>query len=416
MSPGMLSAQTPPAWHVEAAVPATTLADSIGVNVHLSYPSYAAQAALFRAKLAESGIRHIRTGAFLADPETDIARIRAFDRDGIRSNLIVDIHTSDPVLKHYLNAAPAVESVEGPNEYDHSGDPEWVPHLRAFQQRLSASARAAHVPVIGPAVTSVEASQQLSDLSGVADYGNMHNYFAGYNPGTAGWGRLHHGARYGSLRYNLAAARINSAQHPILSTETGYCTLPATKNAVLPGIAARYIPRLYLEQWIQHVPRTYLYEFIDEGRAGCDGHLGLLTHTFGEKPGFAAVRSLMRDLGGSRMERQMPERLGFLLAGGSPSVHHLLVEKSGSALQLMVWNETPSWEPNNGTGRPIMIKPQMLHLALAPGWRVVAVRNFTDQGTIAGEQASSSERMSTFSVADRVTVIDIQSNKRRGSH
>lgn len=403
------AAQTP-VWSIESAVPAATLADSIGVNVHLSYASYTAHAGLFRAKLLDSGIRHLRTGLFRANPDADLARITALSRDGIRTDVIIDIHASDSLLQRYLSAAPAVESVEGPNEYDLSHDPEWAPHLQAFQQRLSTQARAAHIPVIGPAVTSVEASQQLGDLSGVADYGNMHNYFAGYNPGTVGWGRGRHGARYGSLAYNLASARINSAQHPILSTETGYCTLPTTKNAVSPGIAARYIPRLYLEQWIEHVPRTYLYEFMDEGKGGCDGHLGLLTRDLGEKPGFAAVRSLTRDLGGSRMARLLPEHLSFLLSGGSPSIHHLLVEKDRNALQLMVWNETPSWEPSRGTGRPILITPQMLHLTLQSGWRVAAVRNFTDLGTITGERASIADRVSTFPVADRVTIIDIRRN------
>src|SRR5438105_4471612 len=30
----------------------------------------------------------------------------------------------------------AVDAVEGPNEYDHAGDPNWVANLRAYQQQL----------------------------------------------------------------------------------------------------------------------------------------------------------------------------------------------------------------------------------------------------------------------------------------
>jgi hypothetical protein len=400
---------SPSAWIFDTALPAAKLTDSIGINVHLSYDAYTAHPAQLRSRLLEAGIRHIRTGAFLPAPNDDIERIAALGRDGIRTDLIVDIHTPEDVLQRYLNLAPAVEVVEGPNEYNNSGDSQWVTHVRAFQERLYSEAHAHHLPVVGPSVTSVEAFQQLGDLHYAMDYGNTHNYFAGYNPGTIGWGGGFQGSLYGSLGYNLAAARITAAQRPIYSTETGYCTLPATKNAVSPDIAARYIPRLYLEQWLQHVPRTYVYELIDEGNPGCDSRLGLLTHDFEAKPAFSALRSLTRDLGTTR-SAQAPGRLAYRISGVSPSVHHLLVEKRRNELQLLVWNETPSWDINNGTGQPIAVHAQALHLDLESGWKITGVRNFTDRGELEGQQAFIAGRVGTFNVTDRVTVVDIHKN------
>ena len=54
---------------------------------------------------------------------------------------------------------------------------------------------------------------------------------------------------------------------PIVFTESGYHNA-INENTDQPGVsettAAKYIPRLFLEDFSRAVPRTYLYELMDE--------------------------------------------------------------------------------------------------------------------------------------------------------
>jgi hypothetical protein len=58
--------------------------------------------------------------------------------------------------------------------------------------------------------------------SGAREYGNMHDYFSGHNPGSPGWGGQDQFGVYGSLAYFIAIAQQTTGQAPMWSTETGY--------------------------------------------------------------------------------------------------------------------------------------------------------------------------------------------------
>src|SRR5207253_1111720 len=140
--------------------------------------------------------------------------------------------------------------------------------LRVFQRTLWNSAKSlAHpLPVIGPSLTSEAAYANLGDLSAFEDAGNMHDYTGGRNPETAGWGaRALFVGDYGSIPYNLRVSARASRDRPIIATETGYADDLQDKQGIPDLIAGRYAPRSILEHLRLGVPRTFLYELVDEG-------------------------------------------------------------------------------------------------------------------------------------------------------
>lgn len=394
-------------WTEETAVSSNAVADSVGVNVHLNYASYTASYPEFKRLLLQSGIKHVRNSLNFENPQPGIDLVRDLGAHGIKFDQVFDSRSSAPQLQSWIaQLKPQLELVEGANEYDLSHQADWVEHVITYQQRLYSVAHHLGVQVIGPSMTSTQAYEQVGDIHQFMDFGNMHNYFAGYNPGTVGWGGAYKGSLYGSLAYNMRAAQTVSGSLPIMSTETGYCTLAGVRNGVTPEIAARYLPRLYLEQWLAHVPRTYVYEFIDEGHPGCDSHLGLVTSALQPKPGYVAVRSLLHDLDSSPSSGG-GARVGLRFTGDMEHIHHVLVQKNAHQLQLLIWNETPSWNTNDGTGQPIAVAPRNIRIALEAPWKTDHTKNFADSGEFEDIRPLSNVSETTLPIADRVTVVDL---------
>lgn len=52
---------------------------------------------------------------------------------------------------------------------------------------------------------------------------------------------------------------------PVIATETGYCNDLTAADSVPEDVAARYMPRVFLEQWLYGIKRTYIYELVDVG-------------------------------------------------------------------------------------------------------------------------------------------------------
>ena len=188
---------------------------------------------------------------------------------GIHSTLIFDPRDSSPTSAVPLIkelGAGVVEAAQGPNEYDLSGDSNWVNTLRTYQQQLYQSIKAdsatSSLQVFGPTLTSSSAFNSVGDLSNFIDYGAMSNYYSGRNPGTSGWGDN----GYGSLAANVELVHTYSSWKPIISTEAGYHNTVDTTDGhrgVPEDVAGKYIPRMCLEQFNYGIPRTFIYEFIN---------------------------------------------------------------------------------------------------------------------------------------------------------
>ena len=237
----------------------------------------------------------------------------------------------------------AVDAVEGPNEFDMRGRPNWAAELREYQQRLYGAINAdpslAALPVIGPSIVHRDHQEALGDISGMLDYGNIHSYPYGEPPES-------------NLSTQLGRAAANSGARPVIATETGYHTalnwdgehLPVSEDAM-----ATYIPRLFLDYFSRGIPRTFSYELVDEkpdpAHAVRESNFGLLRNDWSPKPAFVALRntiSILADPGPAFA----PESLDYSVGGSRAELHQVPLQKRDGSFYLALWRATSVWDPS----------------------------------------------------------------------
>jgi hypothetical protein len=388
---------------------ADSFVDSIGINTHLDDSStpYEQLYSTFAPLLKSSGIRHLRDGLLDTTWQTYYANLNQLGLAGIHATLITSIGQTAALLQSYPARIPnSFEAYEGPNEYDNSGDPNWASKLQAFMPMLytavKSNASTSHFPVIGPSLISVSDEATLGNLSSSMDYGNIHDYFAGFNPGTPGWGSGGFGSDYGSILYNIGAEEQVSGTKPIIATETGYCTLPNTVGAVSTTIQGRYVPRLFMEQFNAGIARTFEYEFADDG-ASYFGSCGLTTSTFTPRPAYYALSSiihLLSDPGPSFTT--VP--LVYTLTGQTANVHHLLLQSRNGAYWLALWIETESWNPNTETAITVPTQAVTVSLPITPLFATLSTLD--DTGTMTTAHLTPSA-MVNLNLTDRVSILSL---------
>jgi hypothetical protein len=221
-----------------------------------------------------------------------------------------------------------IESFEGPNELDISGETDWYSVDQAYQSEVFDSAKSmknsSSIAIIGPSLAFASKSAQLGDLSSRMNEGNLHPYPAGKMPSVV-------------FPDQINLEKIVCDGEPIVITETGYHNA-INEHHDQPGVseaaAAKYIPRLFLEDFVQGVPRTYLYEFLDEapnpGLTNAQLHWGLIRADGSEKPAFSALKNLIQELNDSS-EPAGVQPLSWTLNPMDSQIHHLLLEKSNGS-------------------------------------------------------------------------------------
>jgi hypothetical protein len=320
--------------------PAAAFADSVGVNVHLTYYDTAYDRIdAWLPRLRELGVRHVRDGLVLEN-ERYVADVQRLGRAGLRANLIAEIGRP-PEASAALAAGPlrgAVRSIEAPNEPDVFLGPDWEPRLRGFLPQLQAAVDAAGLgglPLLAPSLVQPPNRERLAGLRATWDAENVHPYPGGRAPHT---------------NVTEAIGRWRVAGREIWATETGYHNaVPAQGPGVQPGVpedvSAAYLPRLLLEYFGAGVRRTYLYELLDEkpdpALADAEQHFGLLRNDLTPKPAFLAVRNLLR------LVRETPgagERRPVRTDGGPADLQRLVLEREDGSRLLLLWRRTEVWD------------------------------------------------------------------------
>lgn len=339
------------AFSPEMARSAYDFVNSIGVNTHLNYFDRAyGNFPLVKRELQSIGIRHLRDGVHLQNSDYNQAvygRWAELGKLGIRFDAGIDPRSnlgplSASMLEHVNDlAGGSIESFEGPNELDISSMPDWISVDRSYQAEIYRAVKATKAPasieVIGPSMASASNSARVGDISEFMDYGNLHPYPAAKMPSII-------------FPSQLVMAREISGNKAIVITETGYHNAMNDHHdqpAVSEEAAAKYIPRLFLEDFAHGIVRTYLYEFLDElpnpGLSDLQLHWGLVRSDGSEKPAFTAMKNLISELS-DVSEVRNPRTLNYSLSGANDQLHHLLLEKSDGQFFLILWQEIPSFD------------------------------------------------------------------------
>jgi hypothetical protein len=365
-----------------AAAPkrASSFIDSVGVNIHMSYLDTAYNNwQQVRTKLVELGVKHVRDGACVGCAEQR-ERLLALHDAGIGVNYIMREPGSPDSIESLVDmlAGPmraTVDSVEGPNEYDHNSDPRWAAILRAYQRRLydlvKGSASLRGVPVIGPSLISSQSYATLGDIARWVDVANIHPYAGGQIP-------------MANLLANQQTERIVAPRRPIVATEAGYNNAVASQGGHLPvseAAQAAYVPRLFLDFFRAGIRRTYLYELVDEwpdpSRSYQEKHFGLLRNDFSEKPAFGTLRTLLQTLEPLTPDPFRLVPLGYQIASGAPSdLRQLLLQTGPDSYSLVLWRDATVWS----AGRELAVRRTTVRVLLSRGARALTVRQLTRAG------------------------------------
>lgn len=330
---------------------ADSFVGSIGVNTHFYYSNtpYVENFSLVKQRLAELGVRHIRENIAPNERPDQYQRLRELAASGIKADLILgDPRNGISTLDHMISVVKnelsgAVDSVEGPNEFNAQGVENWVPMLREYQQHLYTAVKSdpslSSLTVIGPSITNWSDAEKLGDMSEMLDVGSAHPYTS-RPPETV-------------VTESLERAAQTAGTKPAFTTETGYHTAlnyVSSSEAFLPvteAAQAVYVPRIFLEQFRRGVARTYSYEllnqFSDPGLKDRESNFGLLRHDLSKKPAFEALQNLigiLKDSGSGFT----PGSLDYSLEGNQENLRQVLLQKSDGSYYLALWRATSVWD------------------------------------------------------------------------
>lgn len=336
----------------ERARQADEFIDSIGVNVHLHYndTAYGEYERIIKPRLRELGLRHLRDGIVLGRPDKE-AMMRELESFGFKFLMIADPRaTSARQALDFVKQFPSVTMVEGPNEPDLNLGANWIVAARSYQQQLYSEIKndpsTKHISVLAPSLAIDSSFDRLGSIHSWADYANLHNYYGGRNPGTAGWGDF----GYGSIPWQINQARKTTPEKQIISSETGwhnYVGNSGGHRGTPKSVVGKYIPRLYLEQFNHGFARSYPYEFIDERNDPYDleNNFGMLHSDGSPKPAYSALKNLITQLRDDGAPFKT-ESLSYSLNGYVDKLHHTLLQKRDGTFYLALWVETYNWDPD----------------------------------------------------------------------
>lgn len=401
---GVSSAET---FITERARQADEFIDSIGVNVHLHYndTSYGEYERIIKPGLRELGIRHLRDGIVLGRPDKE-AMMRELESFGFKFMMIADPRAASArQALEFVKQFPSIIMVEGPNEPDLNLGPNWAAAARSYQQQLHSEVKndpaTKHLPVLAPSLALDTSFDQVGNIHPWIDYANLHNYYGGRNPGTAGWGDN----GYGSIPWQLNQARKIAPESRAISSETGWhnsVNNPGGHRGTPKTVVGKYLPRLYLEQFNHGFVRSYPYEFIDQHNDPYDleNNFGMLHSDGSPKPAYTALKNLitlMRDDGAAFKTGS----LSYSLNGYVDKLHHALFQKRDGTFYLALWVEAYNWEPD----AKVEYNPPPQQVVLTVNSPVAAVAYCVPNDDTTWRNVKVSYNSINLSVSDKVMLV-----------
>lgn len=356
--------------------PAAAFVDSVGVMVHMSYDDTSYRRVdRVRSALRDLGVHHVRDSLVPQRPDA-VRALETLAQDGIRLQLIVsDLHKRRSIRSQlaYLRAHPklvqALQAVEGSNEYDLAGDPNWIRKVRRDQRELFTGVEGdpafAGVDVLGPVIARIGNRGRTGSLARYLDTANIHSYGGGFQVEDR-------------FRDDIDdASKVAGAKaRRVVQSETGYHGAfndPFRDQRAVPqDVAAIYLQRTLLEGFRLGVERTYLYELLDEkpdpSLRQREQHFGLLRNDFSPKRGYTAIRSLLAPLRAA-MPGEGPA-VGVRLKRGR--LLRMVRVQAKDETFVMAWRKVSVWDQSRERRKTPQAAP--VTLTVPPGSRVMVRR------------------------------------------
>jgi hypothetical protein len=383
---------------------------SVAVNTHFSYidSTYYLQSTKAIAAIKALGVQHVRDGLAYSWVAPNLYAIYGqLARAGIHPELVMPNpkggNPSFAQIEALLPNYPGVEAIEAPNEYDRSGNANWVSDLHAFLPTLEVVGQDKGLPVIGPSLTQPSSYIAVGNLASYMDRNNLHAYWGGRNPETGGWGGYDaQGNAYGSFPFEFDLLAIDGPGVPVVVTESGYVASNTPKANVIPeSVEAIYEPRLLLHAWNKGVRRTYVYELIDEPSSTTG--FGLMRSDLTARPAYTALANLMGLLNDTSAAFS-PGKLSYSLTGNTTGVETTLLQKHDGSYWLALWLKGSIYDVNMVKSTPLA--PQQVRLSVLGGARVQSIWTLDGAGNT--HTASLGSAAVNLSISSGVSLLKIK--------
>ena len=397
---------------------AADLVDSVGVNMHLGNNSTPYVPQFDRVVLPaidELGVMHAREDVSwfpdLKRKAPEIQRLRTLGSKGITFSVVCFdrlngyIFTPPESLPDIFEALDGrIDIFEGSNEPNLQNSPARAAisaeHQAALYRTVKASPDLKGVKLAGPSYV-LQSREVARNLSRFVDYGNIHPYPGNEHPEAQ---------TPGGLQASMDASRRIFGDAPMIVTEDGYHTALRTPSFHFPvseAIKARYLPRMLLWNFINGVPRTYLYEFMSSfapSDTNVESRFGLVGFGGDKTPSFYAVKSLLDVFSdkapGGRRAAVAPTRL--LVPG--PGLQTASFRRADGANLFAIWLAAPGWDSGAKAARPMQSRKVRLALAGAAG--MARAHRIGDDGQRMVARLNPVGGMAEIDVADNLTVIE----------
>lgn len=371
-------------WVAVSTQPARRANESIGINLdtwsHAGAYSFDRWPGLMKS-MTTLGIGRARVDVHLVAGDWGTQRQVEMGRAGMKLDVLLGDafgrYSAAPLSSVFnvfrSHLLPYAESVEGTNEPDLAGNPNWAAIARTHQQgivdALAATPGTEHLAVLAPSTGRPKNQSGLGDLTGLADYANAHAYSGG-QIGASGYDNF------------LPPATRVLPGGPLVVTETGVHTSPTgtySQPGVPESVAARYAPKGLLEAIRRGVPRTYLFDLVDRFEDPdlnrVEAHFGLLRVDGTPKPAFGSVARLMAELRDARGEvATQTAPIGIRVRGGVPSdLRIVALRRSDRSTVLAIWRERSLWD--TATRTALAMPTARLHLDLNETYVTARIRS-----------------------------------------
>jgi len=346
--------------------------DSIGVGADFQYHNspYDRMPLAYERLIEQSHIRNVR-GQSNGDPGVTAIYNRMCAM-GVRHTVGFGLHVTASDIAEQINRyrPGCVAAVEPMNEYDAYAlngahpDPHWIAKLLAEQRTIWRTVKSnpawANITVMGPSLASLSRYALLGNLEGISDVGNQHDGTCDGSPLTT---------HYKNIAQRIKYIRVSYPTKPIWVGETTYSNDPRySRCGVAKEVAAKYVPRTFLERFNLGQPHTFYNELSDDLNKGTGwGLLGLTDTTAQPHPAYTALRSLLGVFPDDRSSRAL-QPLRYAIGGGQiHDVHHTLLQGNDGAYYLILWLEVDSWDVYSK--RPLYPAPREVTLSLPSSLR-----------------------------------------------
>jgi hypothetical protein len=394
-----------------AAKSADGVVNSIGINTHLSYFQTAYGTGfntIVKPRLIALGLRHLRDDGLVHSDagwmNLVYGRMKELGKSGMRFALVMQpnadgtfnsVNDFAPLMNY---AGTVVENFTGLNEHDLSGRPNWAAETKAFQQALyskvKSDPRTRNMPVFGPSLGRPGNAPLVGNISAYLDYSAINPYSGGNVP-------------LAQLDYHRTKLQPMTPSRGFVATETGYHTATAWTGGhppVTEAVQARYTPRQVLEFYNAGIPRTYLYELIDQGTAlnVREQKFGLLRADGSEKPAYRALLNLvaiLKDPGPSFTTTPLP----FTITGNTIGLQKMLLQKRDGRYYLALWTSASVFNVTSLSA----ITPVEQRITLTFDTPMRKVQFYRPNERPSGYNGVANTRAVSMSVDDRILLVEI---------